>query len=60
MCVQRLSHEHGEQYVLMESVCAKDPRDVFLLILSIVSPVSVVVAVQDSLFEVYHGIGAVH
>lgn len=42
--VQTFSHEHNEsqQYVLMESVCAKVFR--FLLILSIVSPVAVVVA----------------
>ena len=44
----------------MESVCANVSGDLFLLILSVVSPDSVKdLAVLDSLFEVYNGIGAV-
>lgn len=59
VCVLKLSHEHDKQCVLMKSVCANVSRDLFLLILSIVSPVSVVVAVRDSQFEVCHGVEAV-
>lgn len=63
MCVLKLSHEHHKQLVCVcvcrWSLCVqKFSRDSFLLILSIVSPVSVVVAVHDSLVEVYRGIGA--
>lgn len=39
VCALKLSYEHdkAEQFVSMESVCAKVSRDLFLLILSIVS-----------------------
>lgn len=49
-CKRRLkSLCEAQQYMLIESVCAKVSGDLFLVILSIVSPVSVVEAVHDSL-----------
>lgn len=51
VCVLKLfpRTRQAKQYVLKESVCAKVSGDLFLLILSIVSPAAVVVAVHDSL-----------